>query len=68
VPIGEEDVDAGEMAIESVEETVELGFDPSGERRMHDDVFVGISQGFADAGSREAKSLSVAWQIIWALA
>jgi hypothetical protein len=38
--------DAVEMAIESVEEAVELGFDPGGERRMDDDVFIVNNQGF----------------------
>ncbi len=44
VLVGKEDLDAGEIAIESIEKTVKLSFDRSRECRVHSDVFVAIYQ------------------------
>jgi hypothetical protein len=53
------------MAIESVEETVELGFDPVESAACMMMFLAVLIKDLQDAASREAKSLPVAWQIIW---
>ena len=44
VLIGEEDFDAGEVAVESIEKTVDLVFHRGGEVRVHGDVLVAVDQ------------------------
>ena len=44
VSVGEEDVDAGEMAVESVEKMVKFGLDRGGESGVHGDVLVAVDQ------------------------
>ncbi len=44
VLVGEEDLDAGEIAVEPIEKTVEFGFNRGGELCVHDDIFVAINQ------------------------